>query len=117
VIIPIISASQSIGLATRLTNGWVNSSITPIVEKEKNKIRAESNEIEFLNERTKSKVITAYAVKCVILSRPCICNPDGITSGGRWVNRITVAVERTAITSHLILKTGLSIGGQLSFVV
>jgi hypothetical protein len=64
----------------------------------------ESREGKVLSERMKRKVIAPYATECASLSKPPICNTDGVASSGIWVSKITIAVKRTAISSHFILK-------------
>ena len=77
---------------------------------------AESIVGQVLSERTKSKVIAPYAETCASLSKPPICNTDGIASSGIWVSKTTIAVKRTATISHLGLKYGLGFSIQKSAV-
>jgi len=100
-----ISASQSIGLAIRLTKGWVSSSKVATAEMVRKRSKVWIKDREFLNERRKRNVITPYATMCLYISLTSIafsCSDN--TSCGRCVRRMIIAVKVTATTSHLRLK-------------
>ena len=75
----------------------------------KKRSEAESRVGQVLSESMKRKVITPYTEACASLSKPLICNTDGVASSGIWVSKTTIAVKPTAIISHLILKMDIGI--------
>ncbi|MBA7688482.1 hypothetical protein ES703_96964 [subsurface metagenome] len=82
----------------------------------KKRSEAESIVGEVLSERMKRKVITPYAKTCASLSKPPICNTDGVASSGIWVSKTTIAVKITATISHLVLKYVLDFSIQKSTI-